>query len=51
MYARNGDNGAAPQAVARMRFRVAKRHDQRIGRMLEDFAELKPVSHDASTVE
>ena len=47
MYARNGDDSAAPQAVARMRFRVAKQHDQRIGRMLEDFAELKPVSQDA----
>jgi GTP-binding protein HflX len=51
MYARNGDDSAAPQAVARMRFRVAKRNDQRIGRMLEDFAELKPVSQDASVAD
>jgi hypothetical protein len=46
MYAKNGTNGAAPQAVARMQFRVAKKHDQRIGRMLEDFAELKPLEQD-----
>ncbi len=46
MYARNGDNGAPPQAVARMHFRVAKKYDQRIGRMLEDFAELEPVAQE-----
>jgi len=46
MYAKNGDNGAAPQAVARMRFRVSKKHDQRIGRMLEDFAEFEPVAQE-----
>jgi GTP-binding protein HflX len=46
MYAKNGTNGAAPQAVARMQFRVAKKHDQRIGRMLEDFAELEPLEQD-----
>ena len=46
MYARNGENGAAPQAVARMQFRVSKRDEGRIGQILEDFAELHPVTQE-----
>jgi GTP-binding protein HflX len=51
MYARNGNNGAAPQAVARMKFRVAKKNDQRIGRMVEDFSELRPVKNGQTPVD
>lgn len=51
MYARNGTNGAAPQAVARMKFRVAKKNDQRIGRMVEDFSELRPVKNGQTPVD
>jgi len=51
MYARNGTNGAAPQAVARMKFRVAKKNDQRIGRMVEDFSELRPVENNQPSVD
>lgn len=46
MYARNGETKADPQAVARMRFRVSKRDEQRIGKMLEDFSELRPIAQD-----
>ena len=46
MYAENGENGSNPQAVARMQFRVSKRDEKRIGELLQDFAELRPVLQD-----
>jgi hypothetical protein len=46
MYAENGENGSSPQAVARMQFRVSKRDEKRIGELLQDFAELRPVVQD-----
>ncbi len=46
MYAENGENGSSPQAVARMQFRVSKRDEKRIGELLQDFAELRPVLQD-----
>ncbi len=46
MYAENGTNGTASQAVARMQFRVSKRDEGRIGQILEDVAELRPVAQE-----
>jgi GTP-binding protein HflX len=43
MYARNGDENAAPQAVARLRFRAARKHVQDLSQMLARFSELRPL--------
>ena len=46
MYARNDDSGdgsADPQAVARLHFRSARKHDRDLAPQLERFASLKPL--------
>ncbi len=43
MYARDGDEDAAPQAVARLRFRADRKHVQDLTRMLARFAALRPL--------
>ena len=43
MYARNGDAEARPQAVARLRFRAAKKHVSDLAPMLDRFSELTPI--------
>ena len=43
MYACNGDENAAPQAVARLRFRAARKHVQDLSQMLARFSELIPL--------
>jgi GTP-binding protein HflX len=43
LYARNGDDTADPQPVARLQYRIAQRHDQRLGDALKPFAELHPI--------
>jgi GTP-binding protein HflX len=43
MYARNGDENEAPQAVARLRFRAARKHVKDLSEMLARFSELKPL--------
>ena len=43
MFARNGDDGAEPQAVARLRFRAAKKHVQDLSPLLDRYAGLTPI--------
>ena len=43
MYARNGDPDERPQAVARLRFRAAKRHVSDLSPLLDRFAGLIPI--------
>ena len=43
-YAVNGEADAAPRAVAHLRFRVSKKHDADIQRMLDGFPPLRPIA-------
>jgi GTP-binding protein HflX len=43
LYARNGVTGADPQAAARMRVRLAPRHDTRLRSRLADLPDLSPL--------
>jgi len=43
MYARNGDDDTPPQAVARLRFRAARKHVRDLSPLLDRFAALKPL--------
>jgi GTP-binding protein HflX len=43
LYAQNGRADAEPQAAARMRFRLAPRHDARLQSQLEELPDLRPL--------
>ena len=43
MYARHGDNGAEPQAVARLHFRCARKHHRDLAPAIDRFSHLKPL--------
>ncbi len=44
MYAHAEDENARPQAVARLRFRAAKKHVKDLSRLLDRFSNLTPIS-------
>ncbi len=43
MYAYNGDEGGDPQAVARLRFRAARKHVQDLSALLDKYAGFTPL--------
>ncbi len=44
MYAHNGDEGGDPQAVARLRFRAARKHVRDLSALLDKYAGFTPLS-------
>jgi GTP-binding protein HflX len=51
LYAKNGVEDADPRAAARMRFRLAPRHDANLQGRLEELPELRPLPEQPPSVE